>query len=102
MKVERGGKLKVQTPQGAVSLELTEQPTVAVDSSDYTIATKGDKISIKGVMMPTRSGPVTQAKEVKIELAEPLVGGKKKGPAAKHPAKPAKKDEGLPEPAADK
>ena len=45
---------------------------------------------------------MAQAKEVKIELAEPLAGGKKKGPAAKHPAKPAKKDEGLPEPAADK
>jgi len=104
--VERGGKLKVHTPHGVVSLELTEQPTVSVDSADVTMAAKGDKISVRGLVMPTRTGPMVQAKEVKIELAEPLAGGKKKGPAAKsaakHPAKSAKKDEGLPEPAADK
>ena len=104
--IDRGGKLKVQAGRATLPLELTEQPTVAVDSGDYTVATKGDKITIKGVMMPTRAGPMTQAKEVKIEMAEPLVGGKKKGPAAKsdakRPAKHPKKDEGLPEPAAEK
>ena len=34
---------------------------------------------IKGVMMPTRSGPMVQATEVKIELAEPLAGGEEEG-----------------------
>ena len=35
--------------------------------------------------MPTRTGPMAQAKEVKIELAEPLAGGKKKGPCRQAP-----------------
>jgi hypothetical protein len=98
----RGGKLSVQAGRGTLALELTEQPTVSIDVNDYTIASKGDKITVKGIGRPG----MAQATEVKIELAEPLSGAKKKGSSAKSepkrsPKRP-KKDEGLPEPPADK
>jgi hypothetical protein len=96
--VGRGNKLSVQTGRGSLPLELTEQPTVAVDVSDYSIAAKGDNITVKGLMMPNMPGRA-QATEVKIELAEPLAGITKKKPEAKRSPKRSKKDtdEGLPE-----
>jgi hypothetical protein len=106
LKVLPGGKYALQTGRGApLALELTEEPTIKVQSSDYMAAAQGDKISIKGLMMPNRAD-VVQATEVKIDVAKPLVGTKKKSVAAKsekHPAKhPKKNDEGLPEQPADK
>jgi hypothetical protein len=97
-------KLSVNTGRGTLALELGEQPTIAIDVSDYMMAAKGDKVTVKAIKMPTRSGPAVAALEMKIELAEPLVGAKKRGakPESKRPAKSSKKDEGLPEPAADK
>jgi hypothetical protein len=104
--VGRGGKLSVQAGHGALTFELTEQPAITVDLSDYTLARKDDKATVKAIKMQTRSGTGLAATEVTIELAEPLAGTKKKGASAKsegkRPAKPLKKDEGLPEPAADK
>ncbi len=112
--VGHGGKLSVQPGRGKpLPFELSEKVAIGVDFADYTVANKGDKISGKVIKMPARSGaPQAQtitsamATELKIELAEPLVGAKKKGTAAKseakHPAKHPKKDEGLPEPAAEK
>jgi hypothetical protein len=107
----RGGKCAVQTGRGMVMFELTEQPVVTLNVSDYTIATQGAKASIKGVAMPGRAG-ILRANDVKIELSEPVAGMKKKGPATvrsersepKRPAKRAKKDdEELPaEPAVEK
>jgi hypothetical protein len=109
--VRPGGQYTVTTPRGKLQLELSDKVAIGVNFADYTVAAKGDKISAKVVKMPPRSGSpqaVTYgvATEVKIELAEPLAGAKKKGMAAKseakHPAKHPKKDEGLPEPAAEK
>ena len=40
---------------------LAESFAKACKIGDYTIAAKGDKISIKGVMMPTRTGPMAPA-----------------------------------------
>ena len=105
--VRPDGKFSVVTPRGKLAFELSEKPAIGVDMADYTMAGQGDKVSVKGDKVPNRQGLMQmQALEVKIELAEPLVGGKKKGAAAKsetkHPAKHVKKDEGLPEPAADK
>jgi hypothetical protein len=103
--VGRGGKYTVQAGHSPLSFELTEQATVAIDTSDYTLASKGDKITVKGVV-PNPRMPLTHATEVKIELSEPLAGPKKKGSTAKaeakRPAKKAKADEGLPEPPAEK
>lgn len=106
--VGRGGKLSVQTGRGSLPLELTEEATIAVDMGDYSVAAKGDKVTVKGLMMPTMPGRA-QAVDVKIELAEPLGGAattKKKParPESKKPAKRSKKDKdgGLPEPPDDK
>jgi hypothetical protein len=101
--VSRGGSGKFTVLAGRKKLpfELEDDATVAIESTDCSLAAAGDKVTAKVVMMPTRSGLMAHALEVKIELAERLAGAKK-GPAPKHPAKPAKKDEGLPEPAADK
>ena len=89
-----------------MQFELTDEPSIGVDTIDYTLASKGDKVTIKGKMMAGRAG-LAQADEVKIELAEPLTGMKKKNltlvkPEPKHPAKSPKKDEGLPAPAEEK
>ncbi len=111
--VGHGGHLSAVTPRGKFPFELSDKVAIGVDLADYTIAAKGDKISAKVIKIPPRPGSAQPqaitsaiATEVKIELAEPLVGGKKKGPAAKseakHPAKRPKKDEGLPEPATEK
>jgi len=109
LKASRGGKFSVNTGHGMLTLELTAEPTIIVKCANYLLASKGDKVSIKGMTMPGQTG-LAQATEVKIDLAEPLVGtGKKKGPSAakgeaKRPAKRPKKEkgEGLPEPAAEK
>lgn len=104
--VGRGGKFSVLAGRNPLAFELAEQPTIAIDTADYTLASKGDKITVKGMVVPNNRGLLmAQATEVKIELAEPLTGPKKKTTAkseAKRPAKRAKADEGLPEPPADK
>jgi len=101
----KGNKLGINAGRGIVQIELADEPTINVESADYTLACKGDKISVKGAMMRGSAG-LAQANEVKIELAEPLSGIKKKPtptkPEPKRPPKRPKKDEGLPEPAADK
>jgi hypothetical protein len=113
--VGHGGKLSVNVSRGKpLAFELSDKVAIGVDFADFTVASKGDKITAKVLKVPSRSNsPQAQlvtaavATEVKIELAEPLVGAKKRGTAAKseakHPAKqPKKGDEGLPEPAAEK
>lgn len=112
--VMHGGKFSAVTPRGKFPFELSDKVAIGVDFADFTVASKGDKITAKVLKVPSRSNsPQAQlvtaavATEVKIELAEPLVGAKKRGTAAKseakHPAKqPKKGDEGLPEPAAEK
>ena len=108
-----GGKFSVVTPRGKFPFELSDKAAIGVDFSDYMIASKGDKITAKVIKIPPRPGVAqpqaitsAMATEVKVELTEPLVGAKKKGSAAKseakNPAKHPKKDEGLPEPAAEK
>ena len=101
----KGNKLGINAGRGIVQIELADEPAINVESADYTLARKGDKISIKGMMMRGSAG-LAQANEVKIELAEPLSGVKKKPtptkPEPKRPPKRPKKDEGLPEPAAEK
>ena len=99
-----GGKFSVKV--GRSIAELADEPTIKVDLTDYSLAVKGDKVSVKG--MKAAGQDLLRAEEVKIELAEPLAGAKKKGPPAKGEAKkPSKrskkdKDEGLPEQPADK
>jgi hypothetical protein len=95
----RGGKYSVSA-RGTMPFELAEDAKLLVDVSDWNLAAKGDKITVKGMMMPGRQG-FAQAQEVKIELSEPLTSGKKKPPQkpTKKPPIRAKPDAGLPAPA---
>jgi hypothetical protein len=95
------GKLSVQV-HGVQPIELTlaEQVNVKVEFADYMVAVSGDGITAKAVtgpgkmvagrVMPNQSGMV-QASEVKITLAEPLKGGKKKAASAKSASPSSKK-----------
>ncbi len=84
--VGRGGKLSVRAGRTTVQFELADEPKISVDLTDLNLVRNGDKVSVKGMTPPNRPGPVALASEVKIELAEPLTGPKKK--AAKPEAKP--------------
>ena len=102
------GKLSVQV-HGVppIELALAEQVNIKVEFADYTVAANGDTIAVKatsapgkmvaGRVMPNTSGMV-QATDVKITLAEPLKGSKKKASSAKSPPPHEKKgaDEGVP------
>ena len=46
-----------------MTLDLADDLTVAIDSSDYLIANKGDKITVKGLVMP--SGPADWCRPTK-------------------------------------
>lgn len=74
----RGGKLTVGFGRSNIEIELAEKPTVAVDFADYTVAKRGDAISItSGKMFPGRLG-FAQASQLTIELAKPLTFAKRK------------------------
>jgi hypothetical protein len=100
-----GGKFSVLAGRKKLSFSITDQAAVTIHSADFSIAAAGDKVTAKAMMMQSRKGQIFQAAEVTIELAAPQADVKKKGPAskpeAKRPPKGPKKDEGLPEPAAD-
>lgn len=96
--VGRGRRLSVQTGRGTARFELIEKPRIDVSLTDYTIASKGDKVTIRGMMMQNMPG-LARATKVEIELAEPLTGGKKKRPprpAPKHSPRHPKRNKGLP------
>jgi hypothetical protein len=103
--IARGSAAKLSVLAGRKKLlfALDDQPTVSIRSADFTLASPGDKVSGKAVMMPSRTGPMLCATELKIELAETISGPRKKDTAAKsdlkRPAKSAKEKapEGLPE-----
>jgi hypothetical protein len=116
-----GTNLKVNYGKGVVTAELDDNPQISVDMADCSMAVKGDKISVKGQSL----NKMVQAETVKIESAQPLSGGGKKGrgkagatkgerpakaekPSGKHatpkkggndvePAEPKEKEEALPE-----
>lgn len=87
LNVARGGKLSVQAGRGMAKFELAEEPKINVDVADFSIVAQGDKISIEGMMMPNQPG-LARAGKVRIELAGPLTGGKKKHPAKSTPKRP--------------
>ena len=88
-------KMTVHADRYHLPLELSDSPNIAIDSSDYTLASRGDKISVQGMLVPNRIGQM-YATEVKIELGGAL-GNHKKNPAnANNPAahKPAQSTPG--------
>lgn len=74
----RRGKLTVNAGAGVVQFELAESPRIKVDIADFTVAGKGDKISISKGKMPAGTMGIAQASAVTIELAEPLTLAKKR------------------------
>jgi hypothetical protein len=103
--IARGSATKHSVLAGRKKLlfALDDQPTIAIHSADYTLASPGDKVTGTAVQMPSRTGPVLRATELKIELAETISGPRKKDTSLKsepkRPAKSAKEkeSEGLPE-----
>ena len=70
-------KLQIQVDRGTVLCELSENPKIHLDLTDYSMARKGDKIKAQCLKMAGSTGPV-QAMQVKIDLAGPLGEKKKK------------------------
>lgn len=70
-------KLQIQVDKGKVLLELSDNPKISLDLTDYTMARKGDKIKAQCLKIAGATGPL-QAMQVKIELAGPLGEKKKK------------------------
>jgi len=84
-------KLTVNSGNAVINIELEEEPTVDVDIADYRFAKQGDKIECIGTMENERM-KMGQAREVHIELSEPLAAPQKKKPrrpTASRPKKPA-------------
>ncbi len=67
------GKLTLYVPnpffKPKLKIELSEEPVIEVDVSSYAVAKPGDKISARGLQISQRG---VHAREVLIELAEPL------------------------------
>jgi preprotein translocase subunit YajC len=70
-------KLQIQIDKGMVLCELSENPKISLDLTDYSMARQGDKIKAQCLKIAGATGPV-QAMQVKIELAGPLGEKKKK------------------------
>ena len=105
--VARGGALSVQTRRGAplLTFELADQAKIDIDMADFTLVGRGNEVSVKGYVVPGRSG-MMQAAEIRVRLPEPQAGENPEPavrPEAKKSAKRPKKDkdESLPEPSGD-
>jgi len=99
--VGRNGKFSVRVAgRGLMAFAGADQAAVKIDSSDYSLASRGDKVSVKGVGMLRGQAGMAQAASVNIELCLPLGGADKKTTSHKSPKQPAKRagDKGLPEP----
>jgi len=70
---------------GGEAEDLDADAKVDVDMADYSVASKGDAITVTG----PAARQAIQADSVTIQLTEPLGGGAKKKPLKKHA--PAKK-----------
>ena len=80
------GKLQLTTGNAVIKAEVAPDAQVDLKLSDYSLARKGDRVTVSGQTIP-KSGLV-QATIVKIAAAEPLGGGAKIKPGK--PTKPAK------------
>ena len=96
----RGGKFSVRAGRKPLPFDLAEQATIKIAMNDASVVARGDKVSIRGMKAPGQTRAAL-AGEVTIELAEPLVGKKKRVLAKPEPRRGAKQPAGLPEPADD-
>ncbi len=87
-------------------IEVADDANIKVDTTETNLSTVGDNITVSGMTPPPKmvmgrpvSAPAAliEATDVKITLAEPLTGPKKKpapAKAASHPKKDKDKDDG--------
>jgi len=90
--------MTVRAGRTTVWVELADDPTINIETSDLSLVSPGDKIAVTGNRMPPKNNNANtfqvRANSVTIELSQPLTSGKKK-PAAKSNSKTtsrAKKD----------
>lgn len=96
----RNGVMSVRAGRGTLAFELSSQAKIDVDMADFSAVSRGNEVSIKGVVVPGQP-PTIRASEVRIKLPEPQGGAKPEMPALPETKKPAKKGEDLPEPDGD-
>lgn len=99
----RNGALSVRAGRGTFTFELADQAKIGVDMSDFSAVSRGNEVSVKGVVVPGQP-PTIRAAEVRVKLPEMQAAEKPQEPAiepeSKKPAKHSKKGKGedLPEP----
>jgi len=82
----RKGRLTVNAGRSTVRADVADDVKIDVDFADYSVAKPGDKISVtKGTTFAGRPG-LAQARELTIQLSEPLALAKKKPVRPKLPA----------------
>jgi hypothetical protein len=81
----KGNKLQVNVGRGTVLADLSEDANIRLNLADYSMARKGDKITVVGMKKRNLPGQAQtaqvnqgQAVQVKIQLAETLAGMTKK------------------------
>ncbi len=99
--------LQVNVGHGTLLAELSPNAKIRLEINDYSMARKGDKITVSGMKMRGAANQV-QALQVKIELAEALAGMNTKSLPLKSQLQRSSKSikskllEGLPVPAEEK
>ena len=100
----RKGAYTVFAGRGTVQIELTDEPQIKVDFADYTVAKKGDAITVSRGQRPENMMGRAKATALEIVLSEPLTGPRKKKPARakppvdkKKPVDPKKPEDDKPE-----
>ena len=97
IKMCKDGKITVLPGKGpTIKAEVAADATIDVDTTDYRIAQPDDRVTVEGFAKKGQPNMVL-AKSIKIELASPLSGAKKKAsPHAKTPAAHAPKGKKAP------
>jgi hypothetical protein len=91
----KAGKGTVKAGKRVVQFELGEKPKITIELDEGSLASKGDKVEVKGFEQLNMPNQVAFATSVTITLAEPVGESKKKGDSAK-----SDKSEGKPIPKA--
>ena len=87
----RKGAYTVFAGRGSVQIELTDKPQIKVDFADYTVAKKGDAITVSRGQRPQGVMGRAKATALEIVLSEPLTGPRKKKPVRAKPSVDPKK-----------
>ncbi len=89
----RKGAYTVSFGRGTVQIKLTDEPQIKVDFADYSVAKKGDAITVTRGQRPPNMMGRAKATALEIVLSEPLTGPRKKKLARAKPAEEPKESE---------